>query len=215
MKVTKTDRELSLKMDEFVWDTNENTEVHSFVLPILNKWIPKNEKLKLFDLGCGNGALTSQIYTPQIECTGTDYSTTGIEIAKRHFSDIHFFQSNMEHSLPLEHHGCYDIVISNEVIEHLLLPRQLFARAKEALRPGGALIISTPFHGYWKNLALALTNKFDSHWHPLRDYGHIKFFSLKTLETLFKEEGFKVEEIERVGRIPIFARSMMIKGKLL
>lgn len=212
---TKTDREKSLKADEFVWDTTSNTEVHAFVRPVLNKWIPANKRIKLLDLGCGNGVLTSQLATGAIECTGTDHSKTGIIIAQNNFPYVEFFQSNIEQNLPSVHFKEYDLVISIEVIEHLLLPRELFSRAKEALKPGGSLIISTPFHGYWKNLALALTNNFDAHWHPLRDYGHIKFFSLNTIKELFREEGFEVEAVELVGRIPVFARSMIIKGKLI
>jgi 2-polyprenyl-6-hydroxyphenyl methylase/3-demethylubiquinone-9 3-methyltransferase len=62
--------------------------------------------------------------------------------------------------------------------------------------------VTTPFHGYYKNLALAITGKYDKHWHPLRDYGHVKFFSHKTLSALFEEQGFAVRNYVRVGRIP-------------
>jgi 2-polyprenyl-3-methyl-5-hydroxy-6-metoxy-1,4-benzoquinol methylase len=214
MKITKTDRESSIVANEFVWDTSANTEVHTYVGPILEKWIDQKTSKTLLDLGCGNGALTAQLASLGIACTGTDYSETGIEIAQKNFPNVHFFQSAMEQPLPAAHLKKYDIVVSVEVIEHLLLPRQLFERAKEALNSNGTLIITAPYHGFWKNLALALTNKYDSHWHPLRDYGHVKFFSLKTLCQLFEEQGFIVDEIKRVGRIPLFARSMMVKGHL-
>jgi len=215
MITTKTDRENSIEATEFVWDTSQNTEVHKYVRPILKKWISPDSKIDLLDLGCGNGVLTSQIACSNITCCGTDFSESGIEIAKKNFPEVDFFQSFMQTTLPKDHISSYDLVISVEVIEHLLLPRELFNRAKEALKPGGLLIVSTPYHGYFKNLALALANKFDAHWHPLRDYGHVKFFSLDTLKQLFIEEGFEIEEIALVGRVPIFARSMMIKGKLL
>ena len=214
MKITKTDREQSLVADEFLWDTSTSSEVHDFVIPVLDKWIQKNTTTTLLDLGCGNGYLTDYLAKKGISCSGTDFSESGIKIAQATFPNVTFFQSAMEQPLPQEHKGKYDTVLSVEVIEHLLLPRQLFQRAKEALNSNGTLIITTPYHGFWKNLALALTNKFDNHWHPLRDYGHVKFFSLKTLCQLFEEEGFKVDEIKRVGRIPLFARSMMIKGHL-
>jgi 2-polyprenyl-6-hydroxyphenyl methylase/3-demethylubiquinone-9 3-methyltransferase len=70
--------------------------------------------------------------------------------------------------------------------------------------------MSTPYHGYWKNLALALTNKFDAHWHPLRDFGHVKFFSRATLSQLASEAGFSVTDFLRVGRIPVLACSMIL-----
>ena len=74
----------------------------------------------------------------------------------------------------------------------------------------GMLVISTPFHRYWKNLALALTNRFDTHWPPLRDFGHVKFFSRKTLSRLVLEGGFSVVDFMRVGRIPPLAHSMIV-----
>jgi 2-polyprenyl-3-methyl-5-hydroxy-6-metoxy-1,4-benzoquinol methylase len=108
----------------------------------------------------------------------------------------------------------FDVIVSVEVIEHLLLPRQLFSRAKEALKRNGELIITTPYHGYWKNLLIALTGKFDDHWHPLRDYGHVKFFSTQTLSKLFEEQGFELTHVKRVGRIPPVAKSLMMRGRL-
>jgi 2-polyprenyl-3-methyl-5-hydroxy-6-metoxy-1,4-benzoquinol methylase len=214
MNVTKTDREQSLISDEFLWDTSSSTEVHKYVYPILDKWINNSETNNLLDLGCGNGSLTAMFANNGIKCYGTDFSESGIKIAQKAFPDVDFFQSSIDNELPINHHAKYDVVISVEVIEHLLLPRQLFNRAKEALKPDGYLIVTTPFHGFWKNIALALTNSFDKHWHPLRDHGHVKFFSESTLSQLFVEQGYEVIEIKRVGRIPIFARSMVIKGRL-
>ena len=74
--------------------------------------------------------------------------------------------------------------------------------------------MSTPFHGYWKNLALAITNSLDGHWHPLRDFGHVKFFSKKTLIPLVCEVGFSVKDLVRVGRISALARSMISSSRL-
>jgi len=217
MNATKTDREQSIIADEFMWDTSENTEVHKYVGPILKRWLEQNKNnnnKELLDLGCGNGALTAQFSDYGMSCSGTDFSSSGIAIAQKNYPEVTFFQSGLDQPLPTEKFRKFDVVVSVEVIEHLLLPRQLFQRAKEALKPGGTFIVTTPYHGYWKNIALALTNKFDSHWHPLRDYGHVKFFSIHTLTQLFEEEGFIIEEVKRVGRIPVFARSMMFKARL-
>lgn len=106
----------------------------------------------------------------------------------------------------------FDAVVSVEVIEHLLLPRMLMQNAMRALRPGGLLILSTPYHGYWKNLALAITNGFDAHWHPLRDYGHVKFFSKQTLVQLVQEYQLEEIQFETAGRISLLANSMIVHG---
>jgi 2-polyprenyl-3-methyl-5-hydroxy-6-metoxy-1,4-benzoquinol methylase len=80
------------------------------------------------------------------------------------------------------------VAIATEVIEHLVRPRNLPRFAKQLLRPGGYLIISTPYHGYLKNLVLALSNKWDSHLTPLRDGGHIKLWSRKVSASFASSE---------------------------
>ncbi|QXP84016.1 methyltransferase [Methylococcus sp. Mc7] len=77
------------------------------------------------------------------------------------------------------------------------------------VKRGGKAIVSTPYHGYWKNLALALSGKMDAHFTALWDHGHIKFWSMKTLSTLLEEAGFRDIRFERVGRVPVLAKSMI------
>jgi hypothetical protein len=74
---------------------------------------------------------------------------------------------------------------------------------------GGNAILSTPYHGYWKNLAMALSGKMDAHFTALWDHGHIKFWSIRTLSILLEEVGFRDLQFERVGRIPPLAKSMI------
>jgi 2-polyprenyl-6-hydroxyphenyl methylase/3-demethylubiquinone-9 3-methyltransferase len=81
------------------------------------------------------------------------------------------------------------------------------------LEPGGLAIISTPYHGYIKNLIMALTGTLDRHFTSLWDHGHIKFWSKKTLSILLREAGFTHIEFLRVGRIPVLAKSMIAVAK--
>lgn len=70
-------------------------------------------------------------------------------------------------------------------------------------------MISTPYHGYLKNVLIALTGRFDRHHDPLWEGGHLKFFSPRTLRRLVERDGFRMVEIHRVGRIPALAKSMV------
>ena len=74
---------------------------------------------------------------------------------------------------------------------------------------GGTAILSTPYHGYWKNLALALSGQMDRHFTALWDHGHIKFWSMRTLTILLEAAGFHDIRFERVGRIPPLAKAMI------
>ena len=108
--------------------------------------------------------------------------------------------------------GRCDLIISTEVIEHIFLPRVFTRNCYNLLKPGGTLIISTPYHGYGKNLLLALTGKLDEHFTALWDYGHIKFWSRRTLTSLLRESGFTDVRFVGAGRLPFLWKSMILIG---
>jgi 2-polyprenyl-3-methyl-5-hydroxy-6-metoxy-1,4-benzoquinol methylase len=101
-------------------------------------------------------------------------------------------------------------VLCLEVIEHVYFPHRLARTLFELCEPGALAIVSTPYHGYWKNLALSLLpGAWDRHHHPLSDHGHIKFWSERTLRTLLLQAGFTRVRFRRLGRIPALAKSMI------
>lgn len=160
------------------------------------------------DLGCGGGATAAMVAELGYSVTAVDPSKTGIRVATAAYPAVRFAERSAYDDLSSEF-GEFDAVISLEVIEHCYWPRLFAKTILSLLRPGGLAIISTPFHGYWKNLALAIAGKFDTHWSPLWDGGHIKFWSEKTLHALLDEVGLVDVEFQRVGRIPPLAKSMI------
>lgn len=97
-----------------------------------------------------------------------------------------------------------------EVVEHVYFPHRLAQTLYELCEPSGVALVSTPYHGYWKNLALSLVpGAWDRHHHPLRNHGHIKFWSERTLGALLLQAGFKAVHFNRVGRVPVLAKSMI------
>ena len=75
-------------------------------------------------------------------------------------------------------------------------------------------MISTPYHGYLKNLVMAATGKMDAHFTVLWDGGHIKFWSRKTLTQLLEEFGFEVIGFKGSGRFPYIWKSMFIRARV-
>lgn len=214
MKRARTDGELSIASREFEWNDSGLSPVHQLVIPALQRQLARNPARQVLDLGCGNGALTQVLAGWGLQVVGVEPSESGIELARRTKGGAAFVRLDMSQSLPADLRHRFDLVMAVEVIEHLLLPRQLFERAREGLKPGGWLLVTTPYHGYWKNLALAVFNQFDSHWHPLRDFGHVKFFSATTLKALFEEQGFVVRNEQRLGRIPPLACSILVVARM-
>lgn len=209
---SQTDAAISIAASEFIWNEVGLTAIHNAITPIIIPWLKRAQIKTILDLGCGNGAFTALLATKGFEVTGSDLSSTGITLAKKQYPHISWFEQDLQQPLPEQYKERFDAVLSVEVIEHLFLPRELLKNANFALKPKGLVLITTPYHGYLKNLALALTNQFDNHWHPLRDFGHVKFFSKKTILALLAEFNFRNIQYTTVGRIPPLARSMIIAG---
>jgi 2-polyprenyl-3-methyl-5-hydroxy-6-metoxy-1,4-benzoquinol methylase len=147
---------------------------------------------------------------------GIDASPSGINIAKGIHPDRFFLHNIEDEGLPepinkLE----FDTVISTEVIEHVFSPANFMIMVRTILKnSSGQVILSTPYHGYLKNLIIALSNKWDSHHTVLWEGGHIKFWSRNTLTRLLKENGFTVTNFVGCGRFPYLWKSMIIKAEL-
>lgn len=167
---------------------------------------------RILDLGCGNGALCGALSRAGFSVTGCDPSAEGIRIAREHFPEVSFHVMGVYDDPSALGQG-FDAVVSTEVIEHIFYPRYLPRFAAQVLRDGGHLILTTPYHGYFKNLALALSGRLDTHFTALWDGGHIKFWSRRTLSRLLTEEGFEVTAFEGAGRLPFFWKSMILTAR--
>jgi 2-polyprenyl-6-hydroxyphenyl methylase/3-demethylubiquinone-9 3-methyltransferase len=183
---------------------------HDYLLPavraILASLSPSHRRI--FEVGCGNGSVANALSKLGFEVTGIDASEEGITQAHQALPDLNLHLGSAYDNLRSQY-GQFPIVISLEVVEHLYFPRKFAKTAYDLLQAGGTAIISTPYHGYWKNLAMALTGTMDAHFTALWDHGHIKFWSFQTLYALLSEAGFVDISFFRVGRFPILAKSMI------
>jgi 2-polyprenyl-3-methyl-5-hydroxy-6-metoxy-1,4-benzoquinol methylase len=195
---------------EYRYSSGEPTHDDSFLWNKVAEILARHTlaKQRVFEIGCGNGLTAHRLANLGYEVMGVDPSKTGIAHARRKYPEARLFEGSIDDDLA-EKYGRFPVLISLEVIEHCYDPRKFVRRVSELLEPGGIGIISTPYHGYWKNLALAILGRFDKHFSPLWDCGHIKFFSIKTLSELLCEADFEQLRIYRAGRIPTFAKSMV------
>lgn len=195
---------------------NKLNHSHSFLLPFvlneLDRLSRRISDLRIFDLGCGNGSVACEIANRGWKVTGVDPSVEGIAVAKFNTANVNLFQGSAYDNLRSQY-GLFPVVISLEVVEHLYSPRKWASTMFDLLERNGTAIISTPYHGYLKNLALAVTGKMDNHFTALWDHGHIKFWSQQTLKALLLEAGFIDIRFNKVGRIPPLARSMIVIAK--
>jgi 2-polyprenyl-3-methyl-5-hydroxy-6-metoxy-1,4-benzoquinol methylase len=168
---------------------------------------------RVLDVGCGNGFLCGELLRRGCGVVGIDLSLQGIEIARRSHPRARFELLAADAQL-LETLGepPFDLVVSTEVVEHLYSPRKYARGCFDALKPGGRFICTTPYHGYFKNLVIALLGKWEAHANPLWDGGHIKLWSRRTLTHLLQETGFVNIRFRGAGRIPGLWMTMLMSG---
>jgi len=193
---------------EPAWDQN-------LVLPTLRRFIgtmPLGSRL--LDLGCGNGALLATFAEAGWELVGVDASHSGITQARQHYPQVRFENADVCHDLTALFPPAYfDAIVAVEVVEHLYDPRRFVRNCWRLLKPAGTLVLTTPYHGYLKNIAIAVSGKSDHHYNPLWDCGHIKFWSKRTITTLLEEAGFNAFAFACRGRLPLLWKDMIVRAR--
>lgn len=199
---------------DYNWSDAQFTCAHSYLLPELERLLSIDDTI--LDVGCGNGVIANYLIGKGYNVYGTDASETGIAIASQKNPGRFCIQNLATDQLPEEFINIqFDTIISTEVVEHLYDPRKYVSFCKQVLsRKGGKLILSTPYNGYLKYLALALVGGMDRHLTVLWDGGHIKFWSKRTLTFLLEEQGFNVTQFIGCGRVPYLWKSMILVAEL-
>lgn len=202
-------------VEGYGWSTAQGPHSCCYITPRVLNILRQLQVKRVLDLGAGNGALCSQLALSGYETVGVECDEGGVEIARRSYPNIRFYRFGVQDDPAelMKDEKPFDAVVSTEVIEHLFSPHLLPKYASGTLKEGGYLVISTPYHGYWKNLALSIANAWDKHHAPLWHGGHIKFWSRHTLTQLLVENGFGYVSFSGVGRFPYLWRSMVLVAK--
>ena len=196
--------------NEYHWQQNHITPGHFYIDPVVMRLIKQQRPENVLDLGCGNGVLTKKIADEGIPVVGVDPSESGVLGAKEMFPNLDFRVCGVYDDPACAALDKFDLVVAEEVVEHLYYPDELLKFSRKVLKPNGKLIITTPYYGYLRNLLLAIFNRWDHHLTPLWDHGHIKLFSKKTMQGLLERNQFEIKEFHGAGNVPYLWRNMVV-----
>ena len=199
-----------MKSDNYGWKNGSKMKSQGYLMKYILKEIDYSNCV--IDIGCGNGAIANDLISIGYDVYGIDGDREGIRIAQQFTKESRFFcmdieSDNLPDVLKDKH---FDLAISTEVIEHLYSPDKMIRFAYRILDEDGTIVISTPYHGYLKNLLLSILGRWDNHFTALWEGGHIKFWSPKTLSQLLERNGFRVIKFYGCGRAPFLWKSMIL-----
>lgn len=200
--------------ETYAYDWVGPSRHHHYTIPSILELLPAESGLTVLDAACGNGYIANEIRKLGHTVYGCELADSGLALARRSYPEITFFKQDlyedMRQSLP---EGGVDVVVASEVIEHMFAPTKFLENLRRTLKPGGHVILTTPYHGFFKNLAISLVNGWDNHFMVHHEGGHIKFYSPKTLKAVMRETGFDEFEFRGLGRAPLIWAGMAMRGR--
>ena len=186
--------------------------------------IKPNPEGKILDIGCNDGVWTNivakKMNTNQI---------FGVEIVeeaaiKAEKNGVTVTRCDISESLPFEDNS-FDVIHSNQVIEHLHRTEFFVKEINRILKPGGYAVICTENLSSWHNIfALILgwmpfssanySQVKSSIGNPLsihhnqdmempESWQHIRVLSIRGMKDIFELHGFKTKELLGAGYFPL------------
>ncbi len=175
---------------------------------------------RVLDLGCWDGRNTLRYAPTTAACFGIEFSGQAAATARR--CGIDTVTGNLNTTLPFRD-ASFDVVCSNQVIEHLHDTDRFVAESYRVLRPGGMLVCSTENLASWHNVAslvcgwqaFSLTNVSRTGFglgNPLANlrgdepldpgWEHLRIFSYRGLGELVAAHGFSDVRVVGAGYYP-------------
>jgi 2-polyprenyl-3-methyl-5-hydroxy-6-metoxy-1,4-benzoquinol methylase len=191
--------------------TPQAPESTGYLFAAIAREVTRLKPRSILDLGCGNGTILRGLKPHAPVRCGCDMDEEGISLARLADPDGDYIQTKITTgAIPPLPSAPFDVIISTEVVEHLYSPDDLFFSAQTNAHHDTSLIITTPYHGWLKNVALAATNNWDKHHTALWTGGHIKFWSRRTLTELALRNKWEPVSFSGVGRGPYLWKSMLM-----
>jgi len=146
--------------------------------------------MRVLDVGCGAGEFATALREAGAHPVGVDVAREALRRAAARDPALDLRRWEPGEPLPAED-ASFDLAWAGEVLEHVVDLAPWLSEVRRVLRPGAALLVTTPHHGPGRMLALALDRRrFAEHFEPRSD--HVRFFSPATLRELLEDLGFEV-----------------------
>ncbi|MDD5254395.1 MAG: class I SAM-dependent methyltransferase [Candidatus Nanoarchaeia archaeon] len=178
------------------------------------KTIGKNKKV--LDVGCYDGYFAEKIKDMGNDVLGLDISEQAVKLCNQR--GIKCIEADLEERLPLKD-KTFDVIYAGGIIEHVFDTDNFLKELNRILKYNGVLLLDTPnIAALNKRIKLLMGKNPDTDigifsLNGKKSSGHIRYFTIKTLEKLLNRNGFSITEFKT--DFILFNRFRLIKlGKL-
>lgn len=159
-------------------------EVHGIIAGMIPEFA------KVLDVGCGSGAVMKILQdVSHAEFLGIEPDATRAARASARGLNVRVGYLTPE---TIRETGLFDIVLFADVLEHLPNPQAMLAVARQALKPGGAVIVSVPNVAHWSVRLCLLRGMFQYQQEGIMDATHLRWFTQESIKALLASSGFSV-----------------------
>ena len=170
--------------------------------------IPRNTRF-LLDVGCGCAYIAKHFISSGTRVVSLDVAQANAEKAlKKYPSDNHAAVVADVFALPFKE-NTFDCIVASEIIEHTVDPHAFVEALKRVLKPGGTLIISTPYKEKIEySLCIHCNCKTPKN-------AHLHSFDKNNMRSLHSTSGLEVERITLVGnKLLLMSRMAILLDKM-
>lgn len=153
----------------------------------------------VLEIGCGEGTFSLHL-NPHCETWGVEPNSEAASKASKHIT--HVLTGTIENNIDRIPDNYFDLIIANDVIEHLQDHDYFFERIKTKMTLGGYLVGSIPNVRYCEHLFnLVFKKEWNYTQTGILDKTHLRFFTGKSLRALFKKHGFIIEQMNGINKL--------------
>jgi len=152
---------------------------------------------KVLEVGCGEGGFRACVTKP-CEYWGVEPCLGAADIAREKLDKVLMGRFDEVFSQLPENY--FDLVICNDVIEHMEDHDHFLNAIRNKLCEGGAVVGSVPNVRFWKNLRnLVLRKDWRYTDQGILDRTHLRFFTERSFKRSLAENGFKLKSMAGIN----------------
>jgi 2-polyprenyl-3-methyl-5-hydroxy-6-metoxy-1,4-benzoquinol methylase len=154
--------------------------------------------LKVLEIGCGEGNFCLSL--PEVaEAWGIEPHEASARVAAGQLHRV--FASTFEQARAELPHRYFDLVVCNDVIEHMTDAAWFLKAVSAHMAPGSHLVGSVPNVRFSSNLFNLIVAR---DWHyqnaGILDRTHFRFFTMRSMRRTLEEAGFRVVRLEGLNK---------------